>query len=404
MKQHPNITPTRGVSRRSILAATTLSALSRARGANDRIAVGLIGVGGRGTYNLQEIKKCTSNVAVTAICDVYRQNRERAAALASEAWGGTPRLTADYRELLSWKDVDAVVISTPDFGHSRILQHAVEAGKDVYCEKPMGIDFEEAKSAYLSVKRSGCIVQVGTQWRSDGYNMAAAKLVQSGVLGTITRIDLAVNFQEPRWRRDYSKVKPEDVDWKRFLMHRRDRPFDARQFMEWQLFRDYTNGIAGLWMCHYINLVHWMMQDPYPASAVASGGVYLWKDGRQTSDVFQALFSYPKGFHVSFEMSLTNESADRNLWFGTRGVLDLDAKIISGMGSKRPDKLAGQTRIEAELTTSHMQDFLDCIRTRRAPRSDVQAGFSHAVAGCMATAAMETGRTVRFDPQKLAIL
>jgi predicted dehydrogenase len=268
----------------------------------------------------------------------------------------------------------------------------------------MATDFEEAKSAYLAVKKSGRIVQVGTQWRSDGYNMAAEKLLQSGVIGEITRIDLAVNFQEPRWRRDYSKVQAADVDWQRFLMHRPDRPFDARRFLEWQLFRDYTNGIPGLWMCHYINLVHWMMEDPYPASAVASGGIYLWKDGREHTDVFQALLEYPKGFHVSFSMSLTNGAGDRNLWYGTRGTLDLDAKRISGQGSERPDRVSREISIVPEQTTSHMQDFLECVHTRKTPRSDVQSGFSHAVAGCMAAAALETGQRIRFDRDALALV
>lgn len=373
--------------------------------ANDRISIGMIGVGGRGTADMNEIRKCTGlNVAVTAVCDVYRPNRERAVAAAAKAWGAAPRQTADYQELLGWKDVDAVVIATPDFGHSPILQHAVQAGKDAYCEKPMGVEFARAKAAYLAVKKSDRVVQIGTQRRSEGKYIAAARLIQSGALGQITRVDISVNFQEPRWRRDYTQVQQADVAWKQFLMYHGNRPFDARRIREWQLFRDYTNGIAGLWMCHFIDTVHWFLEDPYPASAVAHGGVYLWKDGRETSDVFHALLEYPKGFLVSFAMSLTNEAGNRNLWFGTKGTLDADRWLASGTGSRRHDRLEKETRIDAEPTTSHMQNFLECVRSRQRPRADIQAGFSHAVAGCMASQALESGRRVRFDREKLELV
>jgi len=393
------------VSRRAFAGAAVASSLARVQGANERISVGLIGVGGRGQYDLGEIVRCKDlNVAVAAICDVWRPNRERAAALAAKAFGAKPKETADYRELLSWRDVDAVVIATPDSGHSKILEDSVKAGKDAYCEKPMGVEFREAKSAWLAVKQSKQVVQIGTQRRSEGPYLAAAKLVRSGILGQVTRVDMAVAFQEPRWRRDHHNVQEADVAWKEFLFNRPQRPFEARRLREWQLFRDYTNGIAGLWMCHFIDQVHWFLEDPYPAGAVANGGVFLWKDGRETSDVFHALLDYPKGFLVSFAMSLTNAAGNRNLWHGTRGTLDLDNWTISGDGARGPDRLERVIKIEPEPSTSHMRNFLECVRTRQTPRCDIQAGFSHAVAGCMASTALETGRKVRFDPARLELV
>jgi predicted dehydrogenase len=248
------------------------------------------------------------------------------------------------------------------------------------------------------------VVEIGTQRRSDGRLMAAARLVRAGALGRITRVEFSVNFQEPRWRRDYHQVAEGDVDWKRFLMHRPARPFDARRFREWQLFREYTNGIAGLWMCHFIDLVPWFLDDPYPGGAVANGGVYLWKDGRETSDVFHALLDYPKGFLVSFSMSLTNSAGNRNYWYGTRGTLDAEAMKITGAGSRQPDRITEEVVIQPEPATSHLRDFLDCVRSRRTPRADVQAGFSHAVAVCMAATALEAGRRVRFDAQRLELI
>jgi predicted dehydrogenase len=143
------------------------------------------------------------------------------------------------------------------------------------------------------------------------------------------------------------------------------------------------------------------MDDPYPAGAVANGGVYLWRDGRETSDVFHALLDYPKGFLVSFAMSLTNSAGTRNLWFGTKGTLDADKWVLSGEGSREKDRLPGETKIEPVAATSHMQNFIDCMRSRETPRAGIEAGFSHAVACCMASQALETGRKIRFDRQRL---
>jgi predicted dehydrogenase len=392
-------------SRRAFVGAALSSAVARTAPANDRIAVAMVGVGGRGSYLLDEIEKCTGlNAAVTAVCDVYRPNLERAAQRVKKTWGADPFRTVDFRDVLARRDIDAVVIATPDFGHSRILQEAVHAGKDAYCEKPMGVDFAEAKAAYLAVKKSDRVVQIGTQRRSEGPYRAAAKLVHSGVLGQITRVDMSVNFQQPRWRRDHSHVTEKDVAWKEYLFNRPFRPFDARQLREWQLFRDYTNGISGLWMCHYIDQVHWFLQDPYPAGAVANGGVFLWRDGRQTSDVFHALLDYPKGFLVSFAMSLTNESGNRNLWCGTRGTLDMENFVLSGAGSQASDRIEKEVKLADEPTTSHMRNFLECVRSRQTPRADIQAGFSHAVACCMAAQALESGRRIKFDRVSLALV
>ena len=385
--------------------AATVGAAHRGTAANDRIGIGIIGAGGRGQYLMNEIRKSQGrNAVVTAVCDVFRPNREKTIQDAAAAWAQTPRATTDYRELLGWKEVDAVIIATPDFAHSRILEETVAAGKDAYCEKPMGVEFAEAKSAWLAVKKSKQVVQIGTQRRSDGAHIAAARLVRTGLIGKVTRVDISVNFQEPRWRRDHSHIDPADVDWRMYQRHRSDRPYDARRLREWQLFAEYTNGIPGLWMSHFIDLVPWFLDDPYPAGAVANGGVFLWKDGRETSDVFHALLDYPKGFLVSFSMSLTNAYGNRHLWFGTRGTLDMDALKITGEGSQAPDRLEEETRIQPEVASSHMEDFLDCVRTRRPPRADIDAGFSHAVAGCMAAQALATGRKIYFDPTRLEMV
>ncbi|MBI3682954.1 MAG: Gfo/Idh/MocA family oxidoreductase [Acidobacteria bacterium] len=367
---------------------------------NDRIAIGLIGAGGRGTYLLNEIAKAReNNVVINAVCDVYRPHLDRGIDLAMKAFGIRPQRTSDYRELLAWKDIDAVVIASPDFTHSQILHDAVEAGKDAYCEKPMGTSFVEAKRAWLAVQRTDRIVQIGTQRRSDPGHIAASRLLRAGLLGKVTRVEMAVHFQEARWRRSYDGVTVEDLDWNRFQFGRANRPFNPRRFRQWQLFRDYTNGIPGLWMSHFIDLVPWFLNTPYPSSAVSSGGVYFWKDGRETEDVFYTLLEYPEDLTVSFAMTLTNSEGSRNLWYGSRGTFDADALRITGAGSKESDRIEREIEIKPEAVESHMANFLRSMRSRQKPRACIDAGFSHAVAGCMAAEALRTGRRVTFNDE-----
>ena len=156
-------------------------------------------------------------------------------------------------------------------------------------------------------------------------------------------------------------------------------------------------------MSHFIDLVAWYLNDPYPRSAVSAGGVYLWKDGRQTSDVFHTLVEYGDCL-VSFAMSLTNASPPRNLWFGVKGTLDANALTLSGAGSRDPGRLTEEIKIQRETgIESHMHNWLRSIRSRQQPRADVQAGFSHAVAGIMASEALRQGRRVTFDAARLEL-
>lgn len=302
------------------------------------------------------------------------------------------------------KDIDAVLIATPDMTHPRILADAVAAGKGVYVEKPFAVEFADAKMAWQAVKRTKQVVQVGTQRRSTPEFLSAANAIQSGAIGKVTRVEMGVNFQEPRWRKDLTNVKEEDIDWKAFQFGGRiTGPFNPRRLREWQLFRETTNGIAGLWMCHFIDLAPWYLQYPYPKSAMAMGGVYLWKDGRQTADVFHATVEYNECL-VTFAMSLTNGAGNRNLWFGAKGTLDVDNLKISGAGSRDPNRIAAPIDLEKAPVESHMANFLRCVRTRETPRASVDNGFQHAVAGCMASVSLETGRRVGFDRDKLELV
>ena len=203
--------------RRTFLGAAAVAPLAAfEQSPNERIRLGLIGCGGRSQAHLAALKRCGQGTTIAAICDVWRVNREREAAQIERDFGSTPKQTSRYQELLAMKDVDAVFIATPDMTHPRILADAVAAGKDVYCEKPFAVNFADGKMAWQAVKKSKQVVQVGTQRRSEPQMIGAAKAIQSGVIGKVTRVEMAVNFQEQRWHRELTNVKPEDVDWEAF--------------------------------------------------------------------------------------------------------------------------------------------------------------------------------------------
>jgi predicted dehydrogenase len=382
--------------RRAFLAAGA-PLLGAQTAPSDRIRLGLIGAGGRARDLVREVRMARENAHIVAVCDVWRVNREAMAAQLEKDFDAPPKQTTRYQELLAMRDVDAVLIATPDMTHPRILADAISAGKDVYVEKPFAVDFADGKMAYQAVKNSNRVVQVGTQRRSDAGFMGAAKAIQGGAIGKVTRVSMDYHFRSPRWRKDVSNVRAEDVDWEAFQFGGKIKGgFDARKLREWQLFRETTNGISGLWLCHLIDLAAWYLNDPYPKHAMTMGGVYLYKDGRHTSDVYQTMIEYTDCL-VTFAMSLTNPDGGRNLWFGTKGTMDAEGLKIRSEGTT--------TAIErAPDVESHMANFLRCVRSRQTPRASVEAGFSHAVAGCMAATSLETGRRVRFDASKLEIV
>jgi predicted dehydrogenase len=387
-----------------VLGAGALSLRAQtAAGANERISIGLIGVGSRGAALMGEIIPLAQrhNVRITAICDVWRKNLGVAVARVKEKLGVEPRQFTRFNDLLALKDLDAVVIATPDFSHGTILTAALKAGKDVYVEKPMTIDLASANTALDLARANNRVVQTGTQRRSEGKFLGAAKLVSGGVFGPINRISAAMNVNEPRWVRSYGDCQANDVDWEAFLLHLPKRPFDARLLRQWQLSRECSNGIPGLWMTHYADAVHLLTGAQYPVRAVALGGNYVWKDGREHADTFQAALEYPEGFLFNWGMALGNSAGVHFTLHGTKGTLDMEAGTYSSAGGKGASiKL---TPIPVERGVSHMENWLECLRSRQRPNADIQYGHQHTVATIMPAIALETGRRQKYDPARRTI-
>jgi predicted dehydrogenase len=408
---------THGISRRQFLERTTVQAVvlgastvhaSRALGANERLSVGIIGAGDRGSALMGQIIGLAKShsAEITAVCDVWNVNLTKASARVESAFGRAPRTFTRFAELLALSDVDAVVIATPDFAHGPILVEALQAGKDAYVEKPMSMTIEHANQA-LDLARAGKrIVQAGTQYRSHGGYAAAARELAAGVIGQVHRIHASANFNHPRWARSYADCKESDVDWDAYLLGRPMRPFDPQCLRRWHLYREFTNGLSGLWMSHYVDAVHLLTGAKYPASSVALGGVYVWKDGREHCDTFRALLDYPEGFLFDWGMGLANSAGTEFFVFGTGGTLDIgkdysnpSSLAVSAEGGPKDSRLEPH-KIKPDPSQDHMANWLECLRSRARPNADIQFGHQHAVATIMAATALETGRRQKYDPQK----
>jgi predicted dehydrogenase len=393
--------------------------------ANDRISLCHIGTGSRGSELAWIVAqlKTSHNVEMTAVCDLWRVNREKAVAKNTEYYGRAPRGFQYLEEVLAAKDIDGVLISTPEHSHSPILKMAAEAGKDSYVEKPMGNVLAEAKGARDAVLQYKRVVQVGTQHRSEPYPIAAHDLVQTGALGDVSKIEIVWNYHGPRWRgREQTKLLREaDTDWRKWLLTKPYRPFDPQVYCEFRLYKEFSSGIPDQWMSHATDLVHWFMNDSFPRSVVAHGGVFAWHDGRENADTFQALLEYPKGFLVSYSTSFGNDCPGFTRYMGKQATLiniggegSPRYQVIQEMGTHENDAdidekraakyilLPGETKLPPmgidDLTLGHMANWFDCMRSRQQPHCTVHDGFAHSVACIMSAESYWSGKKQYWDP------
>jgi predicted dehydrogenase len=416
------------------------SSYRRIIGANDRVRVGVVGFSDRHRNDhipafLKSSKEL--NFDIIAVSDIWKKRREEGKDFLSQRFGHDIQACANNEELYNIKEVDAVMISTADFQHAWHTVEAVKAGRDTYTEKPLAETMEDNRAVLKAVRESGRIVQIGSQRRSGANYQAAADFVQSGKFGPIVMVELFWNVNQPgRWRRPalVAQMREEDTDWKRFLINRPYEPFDARKHLEFRLFWPYSSGIPGQWMSHQIDTVHWFSGLPHPRSASAGGGIYAWKDGRRNADTLTAVFDYgpqddpSTGFQVLFTSRQTNSAGDtKEIYYSNGGTLNLDTNKISAAGgltegyakdmgmqaNQLPDvslkELGGKISTEAStggdpLTTAHVRNWMECVRSRKQPNAPIEAGYHHAIAVIMANAAYRTGERVTFDEQTQEVM
>lgn len=373
---------------------------SRAIGANERINVGIIGAGTQGSGLMRQVLSLEEdlNVQVAAICDTWRINREKAVATVVEQSGREPKQFTDFEELLALSDIDAVVIATPDFSHCPILSAAIKSGKDAFIEKPLSFDLQEANEVLDVVKASDRVVQVGTQRRSEGRWKAVVSAVQEGVLGKITRIEIGWNDNKPRWKRGVDECRLEDVDYERFKMGRIDKPFSPHRYRQWQLYRDMTTGPIGILGSHYIDVVHWIMNDPYPDSAVAHGGIYIWNDGREHEDTLYVIYDYPSGFMCRLLIGLGNSAESGCRIYGTKGMFREQDWAFTGAGGRSEFAIKEEIKVVPEEDEGHIRGFLQSVRSRKQPNTPIEAGYQHAVGTVLGYQALRTGKKLKYLP------
>lgn len=396
------------------VAVATLSATSYARvaGANERISIGVIGCGGRGLKaHMPGVHKWAKqeNVEITAVSDPWRLRREEAAEQVKEWYGRPARQFASSRHVIDLKDIDAVMIASPDHHHAPQLAAAAEAKKDAYVEKPLAMDMPSLVACCDAAEAAGIVVQIGTQVRSFPTSTGCRELYKTGVLGKVARIEQCRNSAKPYW---YSyaqrEAKKEDVDWAEFLMDRPTRPFRSDLLTGWYGYRDFSDGPISNLGCHFIDLMHYITGAKYPASAVALGGTFTWKDEHEFTcpDHAQAMWIYPEGFMVSYSSNFGNASGNTLRIYGDEGVMNLtnwQKPTISGEGAGKKGRLGKEVPVEPVDTPDHFLDWLQCMRTRKACNAPIEAGYQHGVAVVMAMRAFDTGRRQVYDHQKREI-
>jgi predicted dehydrogenase len=385
---------------------------ARAQGANDRIRIGIIGCGDRGQKaHMPGIHKHAEeqNAEFVAVCDPWRQRREEAAAKVKEWHGREATQFSSYRELLAMDDLDAVMIASCDHQHTTHLEAVAEAGKDVYCEKPLGMDFEAVKSACAAVKRNNIVAQVGTQLRSMPSFTGVRDFFRTGALGRISRIEQRRNAAKPYWYAYLHEVREEDVDWREFLMDRPMRPFNPVLYTGWYGYRDFSDGPVCGFGSHFLDLIHYITGAEFPTSAVSLSGTFTWKDENNFTcpDHAQAEWIYPEGFLATYSTNFGNGAGNCFKIHGENGTLDLvkwDSPILSKEGALKDSAAVEDRAIEDTPRPDHFLDWLQCLRSRKTPNASIEAGYQHAVACLMAIRAGDTGQRQVYDREKREIL
>jgi predicted dehydrogenase len=377
------------------------------------------------------------NLAVVAVCDLWKLNREKSAANCRKLFETEVKQFKYSEEMLQMKELDAVMIATGDFQHAKILAEVVRAGKDCYCEKPLSTDVEDAKLARSAVLGSKQVVQMGSQWVSEPIQKKVRDIVRSGKLGQITKIEQVWNNNGPRWHvpndPDVAAIREEDTDWKRWLLGKPFCPFDPWKYFEFRIFREYSGGITSQWMSHASGLVHFYTDTNIPDSMVANGGIFGWPDIRQNPDTFQALATYDDArLLYSYSSSYANAFGDYTCIRGKDGTLfahggegssrwffipehqDLPGGFDFSEGLKEAVK-SGKAEIvsieeygmkpgpvsNSDDSKYHLDNWIDCIRARNSDTNgNIHTGYWNAIASILATYAYREGKKLYWDRTK----
>ncbi len=409
---------------------------------SDKIGVACVGVGTRGYQLLKEVQAC-ANTEVRIICDLYKPNVERA---RQDTKNPNVRIVHDWESAVADKDIDAVIIATPDFWHSTMTVAAANNKKDVYCEKGLCRTLKEAKAVRKAIQDNSRVLQLGHHYNSMSHFQKAREMYQSGILGKCPMIRMYIDRTNayPEWK-FYAKydvnelpaeATRENIDWDRFLANaeNKKRPFDPERFFRWRNWWEYGTGIAGDLMSHLWDSVNLVTGLGIPETVMTQGDLYFWKDDRDVPDQWHVLYDYPKKeTAMSFECLFHNKhQGELAQYLGREKTLDVSprflrvydgewkptasdrvadarkrAQLVPELG-KTPDELIAPETVYPATNDwwggGHMANFIDCVRSRQTPNCGTQRAWEEAVTIAMSVEAYRKERKVRWDPVKEEIV
>ncbi len=427
-----------------LLGAATLEQAPAPTAANDRINLALIGAGGQGQGDTRTAIT-VPGVKLVAVADCY----DGRLAHAKELWGGPSgneiTTTRDYKELLTRKDIDAVLIATPDHWHRQVAIDCMKAGKDVYLEKPMIHIYDDGPAIIETARTTNRILQVGSQRVSSIVYAKAKELLAAGAIGKL-------NMIAARWDRNSSigawnytvplDASPETCDWPRFLGNAPKISFNAERFFQWRKWKDYGSGVAGDLFVHLFSGTHFITGSEGPTRAMATGATRFWNDGRDVPDVLLGLFDYPEGFNLSLRVNFVNggEESEGFLFTGSEGTMeiagttltvsrtprekepgytvstftnDMQKRFLTQYRAKYPapdpvqDAVGTTQKYAAPRGYSdsydHFQNFFNSVRTRKQPVEDATFGFRAAGAALLSNLSLEKNAIVHWNPKTMKL-
>jgi len=415
--------------------------------ANDRINLGLIGSGIQGIYDTRAALQ-VNGVKLVAACDLYTGRLNR----AKELWGDHLFVTRDYRELINRKDIDAVIVATPDHWHQKISTDAMKAGKAVYCEKPMIQRFEDGQSFIDTEKKTGMVFQVGSQGMSSLGNEKAKSLYEDGAIGELVMLDMYNDrySSEGAWQYPIPPdANPDSVDFDTFLGNAPKSPYDPVRFFRWRNYRDYGTGVAGDLFVHAFSTLHFIISSKGPERALSTGGLRYWKDGRDVPDVTMTFYDYPQSdthaaFNAAFRVNFIagNGGGGGFRLVGTEGEMRVSQNNVTLVRAKLGMKPSGyslisfteenQKKIKAEYDlkhtgqrqknlnlgetkyqapsdykgghVDHFYNFFQAIRKQGEIVENATYGLRAAGAALLANESYYQGKPVRWNPEAMKLI
>ena len=415
--------------------------LARPFSPNDQIQLALIGAGIQGQGDTKFAVQ-VPGVKLVAVADCYDGRLEH----SKELWGNDIFTTRDYREILARKDVDAVIVGTPDHWHKQVAVDAMKAGKDVYCEKPMVHVHSEGPEMIETARSSNRILQIGSQRVSSIIYAKAKDILASGAIGPL-------NMVTAHWDRNstmgaWSYTVPLDAstqtcDWDRFLGNAPKIPFNAEHFFQWRKWKAYGTGVAGDLFVHLFSGTHFITGSTGPTRAMATGGLRFWKDGRDANDVMLGLFDYPQGFNLALRVNFVDggDESEGLVFTGSEGTMEIGGNFVSVSRTpreKEPGLMIGtySEAMQKQLRDAyhmkypqehpsgppaaqyekfvapegyrdsydHFTNFFASVRTRKQPVEDAVFGYRAAGAALLSNVSIERGTVMKWDPEAMKIV